>query len=151
MDLNHIPYKGFGQVSQATLGSVVDLAYFTFEIARPLISAGKAKPVAVYLLGRRHALAPDVPDFTEFVPNFRTSRSWIGMFGPAGLPAPLVKRLNAAAVKALNAPAVKSRLEQNGAFVMANSPEQFDTMLKEDFATATKVATALKAKGVKFE
>ncbi|MSQ20996.1 MAG: hypothetical protein EXR39_15925 [Betaproteobacteria bacterium] len=68
-----------------------------------------------------------------------------------GLPASLVKRLNAAAVKALNAPAVKTRLEQNGAIVMANSPEQFDTTLKEDFATATKVASELTAKGVKFE
>lgn len=151
VDLNHIPYKGFGPVTQAILGGEVDLALFTVEIARPLVTSGKAKPIAVFLLNKRHPALPNVPDVAELVPSFHTTRSWIGLFGPAGLSRPVVARLNAAAVKALNAPAVRSRLEENGAMVVANTADEFAAMIKSESATAAKVVKELKARGVRFE
>lgn len=151
VDLNHVPYKGFGPALQAILAGEVDLAFVTLQTIRPLLNSGKAKPIAVYGIGKRHPSMPNVADISETVPSFRTTPSWIGLFGPAGLSQPVLARLNAAAVKALNSPPVRSRFDEVGAIVVANTAEEFAAMIKADFETAVKVVKSLKARGVQFE
>jgi tripartite-type tricarboxylate transporter receptor subunit TctC len=151
MDLNHIPYKGFGPILQALLGQEVDTAFITYQTIRPLLTSGKAKALAVYSLRRRHPGMPNVADIAETVPGFSTTRSWVGLLGPAALPRPVLARLNGAAVKAINAASVRSQLEELGFIVVASTPEGFAEWIKADFETAAKLVKDVTATGVKFE
>lgn len=83
------------------LAQETDVAFFTYQAVRPLLASGKAKAIAVYFLRKRHPNMPNVADIAETVPGFQTTRSWSGLFSPAGLPRPLLARLNASAVKAI--------------------------------------------------
>ena len=151
MDLNHIPYKGFGPILQAMLGQEVHLAFMTYQAIRPFLTSGKAKPLAVYSLRKRHPSMPDVADITETVPGFNTTRSWVGLFLPAGSPRPVIARLNASAVKAINSTSVRPQLEEMGFIVVAGTPDEFAQWIRTDFETATLLVKQLKAVGVKFE
>ena len=64
------------------------------------------------------------------------------MFGPAGMPRPIVERVNGALVKALNDPAVKNNLAKQGADVVASTPEQHDKFNRAEIAKWIKVARA---------
>ena len=60
--------------------------------------------------------------------------TWNGIVGPAGMPEPVVARLNAELVKALNIPEVKSKLEDNGYRVVGGTPEEFGKRIRGDIA-----------------
>ena len=60
--------------------------------------------------------------------------TWNGIVGPAGMPEPVVARLNAELVKALNIPEVKSKLEDNGYRVVGGTPEEFGKRIRDDIA-----------------
>ncbi|HUP94971.1 MAG TPA: tripartite tricarboxylate transporter substrate-binding protein, partial [Burkholderiales bacterium] len=68
--------------------------------------------------------------------------SGFAMFGPAGLPRPVVDRVNGALVKALNDPAVKDNLAKQGADVTASTPEQHDAFNRREIEKWIKVARA---------
>ena len=82
------------------------------------------------------------------VPAYAKPPSWIAHFGPAGLPVPIVARLNAEIVKGLNTPEVKEKLEAAGLFLIGNTPEQFAAMYQAGFDI---YAGAVKAAGLKPE
>jgi tripartite-type tricarboxylate transporter receptor subunit TctC len=95
----------------------------------------------------RYQPMPEVPTIRESVPGFEMS-SWLGFFGPTGLPQPIVAKLNGEMVKALNAPDVRARFEPAGLAVLAGSPEQFSTLVKATFEQRAKL---VKAAGVQPE
>ena len=66
------------------------------------------------------------------MPGFELS-SWLGFFGPANLPPPVVERLSGALVKALNAPDVVARLNAAGLLPVGNAPAQFAAQQKADY------------------
>lgn len=89
---------------------------------------------------RRSSAAPSVPTALEQgVKDFVVS-SGFALFGPAGLPRPLVDRLNGALVKTLNDRGVKDTLAKQGADVVASSPEQHDRFNRAEIAKWIKVA-----------
>ena len=68
--------------------------------------------------------------------------SWRGFFAPAGLPAPIVKRLNAELLKALHAPDIRAKLEAAGMPVAGTSAEEFAAVVKNDIEMYGKIAVA---------
>jgi tripartite-type tricarboxylate transporter receptor subunit TctC len=88
---------------------------------------------------KRSGAAPDVPTMQEQgLKNFVVS-SGFALFAPAGTPRPIVDRVHAALLKALNDPAVKKNLAQQGAEIVANTPEQHDAFNKAEIAKWIKV------------
>jgi tripartite-type tricarboxylate transporter receptor subunit TctC len=150
VDLNHIPYKGFGPVVQALLGQEVDVAFVTTQTVAPLIAAGKVKLLALYN-GKRPANFPDLPQLSDFAPGFRAVPGFIGLLGPATLARPIVMRLNGAAVKTLRSPDVTRKLEEVGANIVADTPDEFAQAIKSGLENAFRAANAARARGVKFE
>jgi tripartite-type tricarboxylate transporter receptor subunit TctC len=148
-DIVHVPYKGGGPQLQAIAAQEVDLSYFPMQQIRPLIDSHKAKIIAVYD-DRRYSEMPNVPSINETVPQFRRTPGWVGLFGPAGLPAPIVNRVSAAAVKALRTPDVKAKIEET-AMVVANTPEEFGKVVREDYERISRTVAELRSRGVKFE
>jgi tripartite-type tricarboxylate transporter receptor subunit TctC len=147
IDMLHVPYKGTADSLSAVMGGQISMNLTAVANAYPLVSAGKLKALVV-LETVRYPAMPDVPVIGDVVPGFEKPASWFALFGPAGLPQPIVGRLNAEMVKALKAPDVRPKLDAIGLAVIANSPEQFAAMFKRAFEVYGKV---VKAAGIKPE
>ncbi len=150
VDLNHIPYKGFGPVVQAVAAGEVDVAFMTVATANPLLQGGKARPLAFYNGPRAPSLPPATPELTATVPQFRATPGWIGLLGPAGLPRAVLARLNTAAVKSLS-PEMRARNAEIGTTIIGDTPEEFSAKIKTGLENTARVVKQLKSVGVKFE
>ena len=91
----HVPYNGANQATLALARGEVDFAFAIANIALPYIRDGRFRPL-VYAGGRRNDALPEVPSFPEAVPGAPAVENWSAIFGPAGLPAPVVERLDRA-------------------------------------------------------
>jgi tripartite-type tricarboxylate transporter receptor subunit TctC len=149
-DIVHVPYKGGGPQIQAMISQEVDMSWFPMQQIRAHIESGKTRIIAVYD-PVRYAEMPNVPSVVETVPQFRRTPGWVGLFAPAGLPRPILARLNGAAVKALHSPEVRSKLAEAGAIAVGNAAEEFAAMVKDDYEAVSRVVGDLTARGVKFE
>lgn len=72
------------------------------------------------------------------VPGYEAT-SWFGMFAPAGTPAPVLAKLNAAIVKVLGQPDVKKKINEQGAEDYSETPEQFAAFIQAESVKWGKV------------
>lgn len=121
--LEHVPYRGSGQVTTALLTGELPMAFDNFSSVWPFAKEGKLRVLGVTSLQRAPA-APEVPAVAETVPGFE-SLSWHGLFAPARTPPAVMERLHREAVAALASPAVKARFEELGITPVGNSPDEF--------------------------
>src|SRR4051812_30903533 len=147
VDMLHVPYKASIQGLLDVVSGRLLMAFSIYVVALPQIKAGKVKVLAV-VREKRSPLLPDVPAVAEMVPGFEPPPSWIGIFGPAGMPAPLLRRLNADIVKALNAPETKSKLGDQGLEIVGNTPEEFSARIQKQ---KELVARIVKGAGIQPE
>lgn len=137
-DIVHVPYNGSGPALVALLGGQVDIAISDTPPAMQHIKAGTLRPLAVTTAKRASAL-PDVPTLAEAgVPGFEFT-SWWGVMGPAGIPAPVVKRLNEEFAKALQQPDVKAALASFAADPVGSAPDDFARVIRSEVAKYDKV------------
>lgn len=130
-DILHVAYKGGGPAVTDVVGGQIPLAYSSLASVTPMIKAGKLKALGI-TEKQRFAAMPNIPTIAETVPDFEM-HSWLAFVGPAGLPPAITQTLNKSIVKALQSPDVASKLNDNGLLVVANTPEQFATLLKADY------------------
>ena len=140
----HIPYNGGNPAQLALLGGQVDFNFDNLATASANIKAGKIKALAV-TTAKRSALLPDVPAVAETLKGFEID-TWWGLVAPAGTPADVVAKLNAAFVAALQSPEAKQRFAALMAEPVASSPEQFAAFMKAELARYEKVVKASGAK-----
>ena len=140
--LIHVPHKSQGQAVTAALSGEVDAYIGVLSGSVPLINAGKFKVLA-YVNTRPPVNAdPRVPLISDVLPKFENPLYWVGYFGPAGLPQPVLRRLNAEYVKALTSPEFKPRFEAQYNPVIANSPEEFSAILNADLERVSRIVKA---------
>lgn len=145
--MTHIPYKGSGPALQDLLGGQVPVMFDNLTTSLPHVQSGKLRALAVTSSTRVPSL-PDIPTLAEAgVPGF-DSTAWYGLMGPAGLPEPIVKRLNAELAKIMSDPEVKKRLAELGTFPLHSSPADFTKFIAKD---VEKWKGVVKAAGVKPE
>lgn len=145
--LQAVPYKGSGPVSADVLGGQVPLGVVDVPSAISNVRAGKLRALAV-TSKRRISAAPEVPTFEEAgVPGYEAI-GWFGVVGPAGLPRPIVQRLNAEIRAALEDPAIRERALGAGTEPFTSSPEEFSAMIREE---TKKWADVIKAGGIKLQ
>jgi tripartite-type tricarboxylate transporter receptor subunit TctC len=110
----------------------------TPTVLLPFIKDGRLRAIAV-TGSQRFFAVPDVPTIAEAgVPGYKVT-SWLGVAGPAGLPAPFVTRVNAEIAAILAEPAVIERLREFGSETMPTTPDGFKARVTEDVAKWTKV------------
>jgi tripartite-type tricarboxylate transporter receptor subunit TctC len=80
---------------------------------------------------RRSSGFPDIPTIAEAVPGYEAT-TWSGVIAPAGLPRPIVDRLNAAVNAAIRTPLFKERFEANGDESGGGTPEEFAELIRKD-------------------
>ena len=131
--LLHVPYKSGGLANTALLSGEVDFLFSNTASAIPHVRSGRIRAIATTGLNRS-PIAPDVPTVSESgIPQFDV-RGFYLLLGPAGIPQPIVTKLNGGIVKALNVPAVKNRLDQLGAEPVGSSPEACSALIKTEIA-----------------
>lgn len=112
-EATHVPFRGGGPAVQALLAGTVQFHFGTAATSTGLVQDGRLKGFAVTTSARVPAL-PDLPTLAESVmPNYEWME-WGGIFAPAGTPAPILDRINAAARAALAQPVVQERLANIG-------------------------------------
>ena len=140
-----MPFKGTPEVIGAMLSGDVQAYWVPISAGMSLIKGGKLRPLAVST-AKRNPQLPDVPSPAEAGAKGAESPLWFGLWGPAGMSAELVSKINADVRKALADPAVKERLIAGGNDTMDMSPQEFAKLVRSEMDDYARV---LKAAGVK--
>jgi tripartite-type tricarboxylate transporter receptor subunit TctC len=140
-----IPFKGTPEVIAAILSQNVDGYWAPISAGLSQIKSGKLRALAV-TTAKRSPVLPDVPTISEAGVKGGESALWVAMWGPAGMSAELVNKINADARKALADPGVKGRLQSLGNDTMDMSPQEFSKLVRSEMQDYARV---LKAAGIK--
>ncbi len=136
--LTAVHYKGSGPSVIDLIAGHVQMQLMSMPAAVPHAKSGKLRMIA-QTGEKRSGAAPDVPTMQEQGLKTFVVSSGFAMFAPAGTQRAIVDRVHAALVKALNDSGVKKNLADQGAEVVANTPEQHDAFNKTEIAKWIKV------------
>lgn len=128
--VTHIPYKGTGLAIPDLVAGQLDVLFDSLSTGMPHVRDGRLRALAVTTL-KRTPLAPDLPPVADTLPGFESS-TWFGLYGPKGLPAEVVNRVNTAANQALSDPEVRAKLTTLGIEPVTSTPAQFAKMVADD-------------------
>jgi tripartite-type tricarboxylate transporter receptor subunit TctC len=141
----HVPYKGGAEMTTALLSGQTDAGISTVGAVLPQIKAGKVTALGV-TSARRSSILPDVPPIAETVPGY-DSNAWIGAFGPANLPRPVVDRLHAEIAKALKKPEIGKMMADQGIEPWLTTPQEFSQRLRSDYEQLAKAFKIIRSTG----
>jgi tripartite-type tricarboxylate transporter receptor subunit TctC len=141
--LIHVPYKGTAAVIPAMLAGDVQVGFGTLFGVRPHLPSGRLRALAVTTTKRTPA-APELPTVAEAgVPGYQVDQ-WYGVLTSAKVPAPIVRKLNAAINEALKAPDVAKRFTADGSTPTGSTPEQFGAHIRSEIAKWSKLVKEAK-------
>jgi tripartite-type tricarboxylate transporter receptor subunit TctC len=141
VDLVHVPYKGFPPAVTDLLSGNIHTMFAIVPGVLPHVKAGKMTPLAVTAL-KRSDLAPEVPSVAELGLPQLESLAWIGLGGPARLPADVVDRITSETARGMRRPEVRELLGRQGFDVVAGSPAEFSRWIQAEAAKWTRVIGA---------
>jgi tripartite-type tricarboxylate transporter receptor subunit TctC len=138
IDMLHIPYKGSAPALADLMGGQLPVAIDAMIPSAAQVRAGKVRALAI-LASERSPLLPDVPTMAEAgFPGLEASATF-GLMLPAKTPPAVIAKVHAAMRRAISQPATRKQLDEMGYQVVANTPEQFATFLREQITTWTKI------------
>jgi tripartite-type tricarboxylate transporter receptor subunit TctC len=144
--LTHIPYKGGGPSMIDVMSGQVEVVFGTLIQALPHIRSGKLKPLGVGS-AKRSPILPQVPAIAESVPGY-DGNIWWGMLAPAGVPEPIVNKLNSELNAILREPEMAKRLSAEAAEPVISTPEAFGKLIVTDIVKWGRTA---KEAGIRVE
>jgi tripartite-type tricarboxylate transporter receptor subunit TctC len=126
--LNHVPYKGQAPSTMAVLNGEVKLLLTTSSDTQDAaVKSGKLKLLGVST-PKPSPLMPSAPTIGQSLPGYETV-VWFGILAPAGTPAPVVARLNAAIREVLAQPDIQQKFMGYGCIATASTPQEFAAMI----------------------
>jgi tripartite-type tricarboxylate transporter receptor subunit TctC len=146
LDIVHIPYKGDGPLTVDLLGGRVQMAFATPGSAAPQVKEGKLRALAA-MFPSRSPLLPEVPSAQEAGLGKMTLTPWGGVFGPKGMPKPVVDRLARELAVVLKRPEVREAFGKLAFEPKSSTPEELTAFLKQqiDVWTSTAREVGIKA------
>ena len=144
IDIVHVPYQPAAAINAVVAGHT-QIASTSMPPAVPMIKAGRLKALAV-TSANRSPLLPDVPSITEYGYKEFDDYTWFGFFAPAGTPAAVIEKLNAALNRAMESSDIVEKFAQLGMSSTRNSATEFGSFLK---AEVPKWAAVVKSSGAK--
>ena len=132
LNLVHIPYKGSAGAENDLIAGIIPAMFLPIHVALGKMRAGQIK-VLGSSLKERHPLFKEIPSLHEQGVTGYDVDLWLGIWGPAGLPSPLLNKLNTD-IRAIVAQAdTTEKLNAQGLIPNTSSPEQFSKLVKEDW------------------
>ncbi len=138
VSMQHIPYRGSGQMMPELLGGTLPVAFDNIATAVQHVNAGKLRALAV-TSATRSIVSPDVPTMAEAGLAGYDISSWQAVFAPAGTPAPIVERLYTEISRILKTPDIQKRLSDLGLNVSEMTPSQVTALIKSDVPRLGKI------------
>ena len=140
VDITHVPYRGSAPATADLIGGQVD----GLIAAVPDVGRNRLLRLLAITTDTRAARWPDVPSVRELGLPQLVASNWFGISGPAGIPAPVADRLNAALVTALNTPELAERLRELGAEPNRMTRADYTAMVAADIARWAEVVRSAK-------
>src|SRR5690606_21513402 len=138
LEATHVAYKGTAPAQVDLIAGATQFTTTTLNTAISPVKAGKLRALAITSQNRWTGM-PDVPTLAEtLIPGFE-SLAWQGVVAPAGTPAPIIKKLNAAINVALQSPDVQQKLDQQGTIPLGGSSEKFQSYIQSESARGKEV------------
>jgi tripartite-type tricarboxylate transporter receptor subunit TctC len=146
-DIVHVPYKGGAPAIADLISGQVQLMFESTNSIAPHVKSGRVRALAV--TGEKRALSlPEVPTLIEAGVAGYEVNAWSGIITTAGVPRPILDKLNAAVNKAILDPRTKELLAQLGSEGGGGTPEEFGALIRRDSA---KWADVIKRSGAKID
>jgi len=146
--MEHIPYKGSGPAMTDVMAGNITFMFDVLITSIPQMNAGRVRALAV-TSAKRSPYVPEVPTMDESgVPGYNEAGSdlWFGIVGPAGIPRPVVQKLNQTLIEALRSPDMRQRIRIQAFDLWTSTPEEFTAVLKSDHAKWGKIVRAAGAR-----
>ncbi len=145
--IQHVPYRGGAAAINDLIAGHVDLMFESLNTMSAVAKSGEVRALGVSG-DKRSTAFPDLPTIAEAgVPGY-SAPTWTGLVGPAGMPAPIIEKLNAALNKAIQSDAFKTRFAAIGDEPAGGTPQDLADTIARDSA---KWKSVVERAGVKFE
>jgi tripartite-type tricarboxylate transporter receptor subunit TctC len=139
--MNHVPYKGSSPAMTDLIAGRLDAMFDATSVIAPFIKSGQLRALLV-TSDKRVPAFPDVPTAAEAGLKDFTVMSFIGLYGPPGLPADIVKKANTALNTALKDPGVIKSIADRGDEPGGGTPEQLGALTRDQYKTWGEVVKA---------
>jgi tripartite-type tricarboxylate transporter receptor subunit TctC len=147
VDIVHVPYQGSGPAYVGIMSGQVDMNFGVIAAALQQVKSGKVRAIGV-TSAKRTSAAPHIPSIAETgLPGYDFP-SWMGVYGPAGMPREVVALLNAEIQKTIGAPEVQKVMLDSGLEPASSTPQQLEQMLA---ANIQKLGKIVRDAGIKIE
>jgi tripartite-type tricarboxylate transporter receptor subunit TctC len=143
--LIHVPYRGVAPAVTDMVAGRVDLMFASYVTAGPHVASGKLRMLAI-AGAKRHPKFPELPTMGEAGFPGVEMEQWFGLFGPAGMPEAVVRKLNAAFVEALRSDEVRNTLLPQGSVIIPGTPQDLAAMVARDIVRLGQVVKESGAK-----
>ena len=142
VNAQQVQFRTSGEALAALLSKNVDVLFDTVTALLGQVQSGQVRALAVTGKDRFPAV-PQVPAAIESgaVPGYDVT-TWYALFGPKGMPKPVIAKLNKVLNEIIAEPAVRERLTKAGVVVKGSTPEAFDKFMADEYAKWTKVRIA---------
>jgi len=133
-----VPFKASAFITTAVVSGEIDVVFSDMAVVLPHVQAGRLRALAV-TGPKQTPLVPGIPTVSESgVPGFNMT-SWWGMFGPAGMPRPIVTQLNTELVRILKLPDVQKTFATLGVDAANSTPEELAALVKAEVPKYAKL------------
>ena len=128
-----VPFRSSPEAINAVLGKHADVLFDTVSALIGQVQSGSLKALAVTGKDRFPAV-PDVPAAVEsgVLPGYDVT-TWYGVFGPPGVPAPVVAKLNKALNDIVADDKVRERLVTVGVVVKGSTAAEFGAFMASEY------------------
>ncbi len=136
--VTHIPYRGMAPATTDLMAGTVDLLIASGPSLQPALKSGKARAIAVTSL-EPSAIAPELPPMAGSAPGFKFELWW-AILAPAGVPEPILQKLNAEIGKIVTTPEMKAYFLKEGAEPYVLPQAKFAQQVREEIPYWQKIA-----------
>lgn len=135
----HVPYKGTQMAVPDILSGRITFMVDSITSATPQVQGGKLRALAING-ARRSATLPEVPTYVEAgLAGFQSGSTYQGLWGPSGLPAPVVQRLNGETNRILQSTEMREAMAKLGVEPVGGTPEEFGATVQRDIARWSEI------------
>ena len=145
--MRHIPYVSPGLATQDTMANRTQLIFHLLPAISQQVLAGNLRALAV-LSSVRTSVLPDVPTTKEAGLPGLEAGTWYAVMGPAGMPKPVIAKLNKQINATLEEPVFRKRVIDMGVTIMGGTPEDVTTFIASE---GVKWSDVVRRAGVKVD